>query len=159
MIERKLTNIKAFMHAFLMTDTWDDWQLTGAELSLAVSWSIDGAVNRSFFAEEEDSDNSPDTAYMPWGQLRPAVLSLIRGNHTPSSFRFMLLPPAALSDDKDPSGSAIERVCRIRFAEGCLYAASAVTMKEFSLDKEPERLWDAALSRFLDEKGIDYEIL
>ena len=35
---------------------------------------------------------------------------------------------------------------------------SAVDFRTFSMDKEPEQTWNTAVLKFLDNKGITYEV-
>ncbi len=159
MIERKILMTKEFMRSFLTTELWDDWQLCEASITGAVTWTVDGRVNRAYYGED-GAGEMPAGEYMPWAQIRPVVLSIIKGKHTPLLFRFLLTPPETDGgEDAQAYSAEFVRVCRIRFADGHIYIASAVDMKQFSLDKEPERKWDEALSRFLDTHYIDYEEL
>ena len=155
MKERSIRQTKEFMRRFLTTELFDEWLLGEAMITGAVTWTVDGRVNRAYYGEDADAE-APGSAHMPWAQIRPIVLSLIRGKHTPLSFRFLLYPP---EDPGNPaSGSAdLKRVCRIRFHEGHILIASAVDLKTFTMDKEPERAWDEELSRFLDTHSLDFE--
>ena len=156
MIERKILQSKEFMRSFLTTELWDEWLVQEATITGGVTWSVDGHINRDYYKEEIGEDEMPQSDCMPWAKIRPIALSLIRGKRTPLSFRFLLYPP---EDPGDPATSSadVKRVCRIRFQEGQLFIASAVDLKNFTLDKEPERAWDGALSRFLDAHSLSYE--
>lgn len=136
------------MRLLLTTELFDDWRLTKAQLSCANTWTVDGQINRDYY-DRDDAEAEPqspeDSAFSRWSSIRPVILTLIRGKRTPLSFQFLFQEP-----EHD------EQICRIRFADGHVYLASAVSMKTFSLDKEPERAWDDALSRFLDEHGIAF---
>ncbi|MCR5177682.1 MAG: DUF5721 family protein, partial [Lachnospiraceae bacterium] len=148
MEERKVKSTKEFMRAFLTEDMWDDWLLVKAQIAGANTWDIDGTINKEYFAGGDETD-VPAGTYSRWEQLRPFALSVIRGKRTPLSFMFILQPPAALyAEHTDPG---CDRVCRIRFVDGSVMIASAVSMSTFTLDKEPERAWDRDLSAFLDD--------
>lgn len=155
MIERKIKETKDFMRKLLTESLWDEWLLTEAVISCDVNYTIDGQVNREYYGEDEE--NVPAGQYVRWERIRPVALSLIRGKHTPLFFRFTLRPPQSVTGASDDTG--IDRSVRLCFREGALYAASAVSLREFTLDKEPERAWDAAFSHFLTEHGIDHEEL
>ena len=142
------------MRVLLTEDVWDDWLLVQAQIVGANTWDIDGKINKEYFAGDDETE-VPAGMYSHWADIRPFALSVIRGKRTPLSFRFMLQPPATLYADNAVSGS--DRVCRIRFVEGSVLVASAISMNTFTMDKEPERAWDKDLSAFLDEKSIDYE--
>ena len=142
------------MRRFLTEDMWDDWLLVKAQIVGANTWDIDGMINKEYFAGDEESD-APAEVYSRWAEIRPFALSVIRGKRTPLSFMFILQPPATLYAENAAPGS--DRVCRIRFVEGSVLIASAISMNTFTMDKEPERAWDRDLSAFLDEKDIDCE--
>ncbi len=142
------------MRIFLTEDMWDDWLLVKAQITGANTWDIDGRINWEYFAGTDETDR-PAEAYSLWADIRPFALSVIRGKRTPLSFMFILQPPASLYTMDAVPGS--DRICRIRFVEGSVLIASAISMSTFTMDKEPERAWDRDLSAFLDSKDIGYE--
>ncbi len=167
MKERRILRTREFMQLLLTTDTFDRWLLSQAQLVCASTWTIDGHVNRAYYEDGDRDQNVPTKTFVPWSELRPTVLSLIRGKRTPVSFTFLFMPPEETDADTaaDPFLSAedgtadFDRVLRIRFQDGHVLAASAVSMRAFSLDKEPEHKWDEVLSRYLDHLGIAFEEL
>ena len=142
------------MRTFLTEDMWDDWLLVKAQITGANTWDIDGRINRKYYAGSDETE-VPAGSYSLWADIRPFALSVIRGKRTPLSFMFILQPPAQLYAEDAVSGS--DRVCRIRFVEGSVLIASAISMNSFSMDKEPERAWDRDLSAFLGANSIGYE--
>ena len=79
MKERSIRQTKEFMRRFLTTELFDEWLLGEAMITGAVTWTVDGRVNRAYYGEDADAE-APGSAHMPWAQIRPIVLSLIRGN-------------------------------------------------------------------------------
>ena len=76
------------MAKLLTEDCFDSFLLEKASVSCAVSYEIDGRVNPEFYQDDE----TPDAAYLflPWKSIRPVLFQMIRGKHTPLSFKFVL---------------------------------------------------------------------
>ena len=84
----QILEMKHFMAKLLTEDCFDSFLLEKASVSCAVSYEIDGRVNPEFYQDDE----TPDAAYLflPWKSIRPVLFQMIRGKHTPLSFKFVL---------------------------------------------------------------------
>ena len=96
MIALKLTDKKAFMNQLLCTEVFDHFLLAEATVTKDATFMIDGHFNASFYsAEELEDEGLADCKILPYARLRPICYQLIRGKHTPVSFKFILMlsPP------------------------------------------------------------------
>ncbi|MCR4763793.1 MAG: DUF5721 family protein [Lachnospiraceae bacterium] len=160
MTERKISQTKEFMQALLTRDVFDRWFLVEAQVVGANTWTVDGHLNHAYFEGDMSEETTPSGEYACWAVQRPIILQLIRGKRTPLSFRFLMMPPDDFARaEVESARTGMDRICRIRFQEGHVFVTSAVSMKEFTLDREPERAWDESLSRFLAEKELAFEEL
>ena len=84
----QILEMKHFMAKLLTEDCFDSFLLEKASVSCAVSYEIDGRVNPEFYQDDE----TPDAGYLflPWKSIRPVLFQMIRGKHTPLSFKFVL---------------------------------------------------------------------
>lgn len=177
MIALRIISMKNFMNRLLASDTFDCFLLEEAVISAASTITIDGRVNREFFAGAESeasvSETSPDGQipsfkrdFRPWAEIKGLCFDLIKGKRTPLFFRFVLhLMPEKASAllekegcDTDPSGIKA-LVLNIRYDGSGAVLTTGTSFHTFVPSKEPDAIWDRALMKYLDLKGIDYELL
>lgn len=176
MIGIQITELKNFMEKLLRSDCFDAFLLQEASVATAVSYTIDGRINKNFFAPKEAADFIPDGCeFSPWSRLRPLCFDLIKGNRTPLHFKFVLqMMPAQLdallaegmhaaSLHHNSAGivsadamSINAAILTIRYDGAAIMLTTAISYTAFVPDKTPDKLWDAYILKFLDEKGIAY---
>ena len=76
------------MNSLLLTDTFDIFLLEKANLVVSNTLDIDGRYNPDFF---EGSEEKPSYEFTPWEEIRPLIVSLIKGKNTPLSFKITLI--------------------------------------------------------------------
>ena len=142
----EISNKKEFMNALLTSDAYDMFLLKEAKIKTANTITVDGRENKEFYGNDADitAIESP-YEYAPWQKLRPMITNLIKGRHTPLSMQVVLYlnPELAANILSDSAGSVDYLLLNIRFGEGTLTLTTAVAYREFTLDKEADRLWDA----------------
>lgn len=173
MLALEITSMKNFMNQLLTADTFDIFLLEEATVSTANTFTIDGHINQEFFytdgrdntAIPSDASGAP-FAFRPWSELRSLCFDLIKGRRTPLFFRFVLhLMPekaAALLEsrgcDTDPS-QVKALVLNIRYDGSKAVLTTGTAFHTFVPSREPDAIWDKALMKYLDNKGIGYEVL
>ena len=166
MIALQITSTKTFMNRFLAGDTFDVFLLEEALIQTAVTYTIDGHINTDFFPpEERTSDNLP-YEFQPWSETKGLCFHLIKGKNTPLFFKFVLhLKPEkanALLTGKNPlmDISQIKSlVLNIRFDGTKTILTTGTSYHSFRLDKEPDAIWDNAITQFLAKNDIPFEKL
>lgn len=173
MIGIQITELKDFMGKFLMSDCFDSFLLEEAAITVAVSYRIDGRINRDFFTSEEIQNSSLEAIpFLPWSQIRPFCFDLIKGKRTPLNFKFVLhLMPgrldALLSESSLAGNGGTElppskamsvnaAVLTVKYDGAVIMLTTAISYADFVLDKTPDKLWDAYILKFLEQKGIKY---
>ena len=133
MIALKITGLGSFMSRLFSGNTFDSFLLAEGTLRMGVTWQVDGKLNRDFFDKStwEDPSQRPYD-YAAWSQVRPSLRELIRGKKAPAS---------------------------IRYKDGEATLLSGISMKSFTINKNADILWDKAIRRFLQSKGIAFEPL
>ena len=160
-------NIGSFMSKLLSSDCFDSFLLEEAVIRMAVTYTIDGHLNRNFYESDVWDDPTQRPFIMqPWSEARGICREMIRGKKAPASLRITLrLKPEpmakTLAGDKDLQPGTADAVgalvVNIRLDDTGLHLITGVSWKSFSMDKAPDRIWDRTMERFLAAKGIDWE--
>lgn len=165
MISVTIQNLKSFMSCLLTTDTFDRFLIPEAVICTDAVFTIDGRLTEGFYTKEELTEKGfTEKEPLPFSALRPTFYSLIKGNHTPVSFRFVLmLSPENLrkvlsaSDtgftEQDVSGIFLN----LRYKDGALSCTTAVSYRTFSKSHDLDRAWDAYAKKFLSAHQILFE--
>ena len=164
MIELKILHTKEFMNKFLNSTCFDSFLLEEAMIQTYNIFSIDGHIQKTFYAPEE-SDQHPYPLSC-WCDMRNVCLSMIRGKQTPVSFKFVLHckkeTVAALLEVDAPALSPDQitaYVLTIRFSEGNITLTTGTAIQTFILDKSYEQIWDKYIRSFLSQNEIAFEEL
>ena len=167
MIALKLTDKKAFMNQLLCTEVFDHFLLAEATVTKDAAFTIDGHFNASFYsAEELEDEGLADCKILPYARLRPICYQLIRGKHTPVSFKFILmLSPENMANTLARSASGFTPndingiLINITFQNGQLLLTTGISYAAFSTTHTLDHEWDAMIQRFLRKNEISYEEL
>lgn len=167
MVALKITGVKQFMGKLLATDTFDLFLLEEASISTYNTFSIDGHQNRDFYSSEEWEDKQlRPYDFSLWKTIRPICFDLIKGTHTPASFRFVLhLLPEHVATILEKGDTAVTAdqvkafVLNIKYDGTTLTLVTGTAFHTFLPDKTPDRLWDHAMKMFLTRNEINFEEL
>lgn len=167
MIAWKITNVKQFMGKLLASDTFDLFLLEEASITTYNTFSIDGHQNKDFYTAEEWEDKEiRPYDFSLWKTIRPICFDLIKGTHTPTSFRFVLhLLPEHVASILQKGNTAVTAdqirafVLNIKYDGSVLTLVTGTAFHSFVMDKTPDQLWDVAIRQFLSKKEISYEEL
>ena len=180
MIAKHVTNKKQLMKALLAEETFDRFELVSGSVDTFAEFSVDGRYNAAFFGKtaddnagaegdpspnghSESSEGTPsEREFTPWQLLRPFFLSVIRGKNTPLSFKFVFRLPsdttARLFEDEGiriENGAVSGLLMNLTFDGTSILLTTGVSHRTFSMDREPERVWDAWVESFFGKTGID----
>lgn len=171
----KVTNVKQFMNKLLIDSAFDSFLISEALVKTANSYVIDGHINDGFYSETELSELEAQAQLenrifskklSRWYQIKPTVLSLIKGKKTPSYFKMSFyladenIEKLLSSIDTQIKSSDIDGLSMIiKYSEDELTVTSSLGLKIFSLDKSLEKYWDDMVLKFLASHDIDYEIM
>ena len=162
-----ITETGSFMAKLLSGSSFDAFLMEEASIHMAVLWQADGHLNRDFYTAQE-WENREERPYdlAQWEEVRPDFRSIIKGTRVPASFRFVLhLKPeaaAALLKAAAPETAAdnvAAMVLTIRYDEKGVILVTGLSVRSFSVDRTPEKVWDEAVQNFLASKEIAFEPL
>jgi hypothetical protein len=178
MIHLQAEQLGTFMGKLFSSDSFDSFLLEEASIRTAVTWDLDGHLNRDFYtAEEWDDKTARPWDLLPWSEIRPLCRELIKGKKAPVSFRFVLqLKPEYLSrtlhagaksasdmsaaarptaDSGTPSSLPVSALLlNIRYDGSAASILTGVSYSTFTLDRSAEALWDKTVIRFLESREI-----
>lgn len=157
---------KHFMNQLLKSELFDHFLLAEATIHGAVSYQIDGHVNRDFYDADKLAALTADgSEYLPFSYLRPVFFELIRGRHTPLylKFVFLLSPSNAkktiLSSDTGFGPDDISGIfLNLTFRDGQMVLTTGVSYRTFTTDHSFDIAWDTLAARFLTNHGLDFDV-
>lgn len=130
---------------------------------MGVGYVIDGHINKDFYQEEELSAFPGHADFIPYGEVRNTLFSLIKGKRTPLAFQVVLqLSPkncALLFPEGIHTHLIKNLLLHIRFDGSKARITSGISYTSFSPDKGPEAIWDEALTKWLCNAGIAFDRL
>jgi len=166
MIALQITSMKQFMNQLLVANTFDPFLLEEAVIGTASTFTIDGHINRDFYSNDETMPAEALYEFRPWNEFKGLCFDLIKGKRTPLFFRFVLhlIPEKASAllekEHCDVDSSQIKAlVLNIRYDGSKAVLTTGTAFHTFLMSKEPDAIWDKALRKYLDGKGIQYEEL
>ncbi len=162
----QITAMKDFMNRLLISDSFDIFLLEEAVIGTANTFTIDGRINKEFYAGTDGGDAPAQDEFRPWSEMRRLCFDLIKGKRAPLFFRITLqLKPEIAAEllCRENCGGDREQVkalaLNIRYDGTKAVLTTATACHTFLLSKEPDAIWDRELARILDRAGIAYEIL
>ncbi len=154
----------AFMSKLLSSDVFDSFLLEEARIRMAVSYVIDGHLNKDFYSSEEWEEAAKEpSGLIEWSRVRGTCRDLIKGTRAPSAFSFVFHLKSeymgrTLAEVPAETNDLVQALLlNIRLDNTGLHLVTGVSMRGFTTDRSPERVWDRTVSRFLAAKGIDTE--
>ncbi len=162
----KIKDQNQFMNRLLKSDLFDRFLIAEAQVRGAAEYHVDGHINQAFFEEDEAAALTEGGAeYLPFSYVRAACYGLIRGRHAPLYMKFVfLLSPesAAKTIASADTGFSPEDVggifINLTFRDGSMVLTTGVSYRAFTPDHSLDSAWDSMVARFLDKRGIAYDL-
>ncbi|MCH5343079.1 MAG: hypothetical protein J1E64_03495 [Acetatifactor sp.] len=161
----EITALKPLMNQLLAGDTFDSFLLEESTICTALTYTVDGHINTAFYPAEERGEECLPYEFQPWSDIKGLFFDLIKGKHTPLSFKFVLhyKPEQAASllaqAACDVDTSLIRAlVLTVKYDGSKANITTGISYNTFVMSKEPDAIWDKAVAGFLTEKGISFEI-
>lgn len=162
MIALALTDVKECMSKLLLSETFDPFYFIEGEIVTYSTFSIDGFLRKEFF----DAEDAPQREYALWKDVREFCFSIIKGKHTPLSFKFILglsnsnIEKLLLQQELDFKPQDVRGLyINLKFDGQNLQCITGTAMNLFTMDKSLEQAWDKMIQKFFTQKEIKYEVL
>lgn len=156
MFSGTIEDLKSFMSALLIGDTFDSWEVVEAKAETFFELSVNGRIRKSFFDNEDDVIRE----FVVWKEIKDFFYRMIKGKRLPGLFRIVLCAEEQATEEflkkcgADTSEKGSRLLLNIRYSNGECSVTGGVSHQTFSLDKTLEQAWDQELQRILKEKGI-----
>lgn len=162
MVAFQIQDRKAFTKALFLTETFDWFLVQEAVIVTFNTFTIQGAVHRTYYSEEElETERIED--YSCWKRLRPFCFSLIKGQKLPERFSITLRLPKKQTErflqERCASYSPEEvggLFLQIRYENQSLTAVTGVSLREFRMEKTLEHEWDEQIRAFLKQQKLPF---
>ncbi len=161
-----ITSLKPLMNQLLAGDAFDIFLLEEAVIRTALTYTVDGHINKEFYPPEEREKDCLPYDLKPWSEIKSLCFHLIKGKNTPLAFKFVLhlkpelTAPLLMGENCQTDASLIKAlVLTVKYdgTKACL--TTGISYASFVPTKEPDVIWDRHISRFLAEKGVSFEAL
>lgn len=155
MISENIADVKKFMSALLIGNTFDKFLATEVNITTYNTFHIDGHIKKAFYNNEEyEALGSP--LISSWETLKPICYNLIKGNKTPLSFKIIF----CLSHEDTASFLLSNNISlvpdninglflNIRYENNSLSYITGTSLNIFTLDKGLEQAFDSYISKII----------
>lgn len=155
MISLKINDIKNFMSALLIGNTFDFLSVSEVSLTTFNTFHIKGHINKNFYTTDE-LDELKDKNFSSWTQIKPICFNLIKGTKTPDRFKITFCMPSGDYDTlitKSGANLTPENISGLyvhfTYENGILSAITATSLSIFTMDKTLDQYWDNTIQSFL----------
>lgn len=148
MLVSNVNNTKEFMAMLLKKDTFDAFQVREVIITTFTTFEIRCNLNKDFFETEEEITRK----FCLWSELKPHVFELIKGNRLPKSIKIVFSANDTLLQSISPEASAL--FINVNFENNRLGVITGSSLKNFTLNKTVEFIWDEWVINFLEGNKI-----
>ncbi len=152
--------LKTFMNLLLGGEAFDSFVLCEATVTVGATYTIDGHINKAFY-EPEDPHAAEDNLYQYWSDIRPIVFQMIKGTRLPLGIKivFSFSPEdidAFVQQNHLPvSADQISGLyLNIRYEQEQLKITTGTALRQFTMDRTIDLMWDEYVLHFLTGLGI-----
>ena len=162
MVALKMEDLKGFTSKLFVGDVFDQWLVREVSIVTFNVFTIDGHIRQGYYSDEELEEKKIEEL-SAWKILKPFCFSLIKGKKLPESFQITLqLAPENVEiflkyAELDLRADQISGLyLNIRYENGDLHCVTGTSLKIFTLDRQIEVEWDAAVKFFLKQKEMPF---
>ena len=173
MLAVKITDTRGFMKHLLAGDLFDPFLFSEGTVTTFTTFSIDGTWHPDYYTAQDDGTDAAVTASDPtipaaltWKLVRPILFDIIKGRHTPISFRIVLRLADYNVEKLLASGApSIEAsqvaglFLNLNYQGSTVTCTTGTSLRVFTMDKTLDRVWDEMVLRFFRSRQIPYEEL
>lgn len=165
MVALQISDIKTLMSALLKGDMFDHFLVKELSIRQAYEFQIDGTISHPFYSEEElRALHLEGLEYIPYAQVKPICLEVLKGRRKPESFRFVfLLSPENQARTISHAGTPFRTedisgmFLNLSYKNDVLTCTTGISYRIFSMDKGLDAEWDRLAALFFKQHGIAVE--
>jgi len=146
-------DVKVFMNTLLTSEVFDFLEVRGVDITTLTHFNISGQKLLAEATEAADDEDKPKKAiYCKWHEIRPFVLSIIKGGVRPRYIKIIFSMDPGEARSLHENGAAM--YINLQFNGEEIYFTSATAQLKFSLDKSLDHIWEEYLTEFFKLNGI-----
>ena len=161
----RIKDVKNFMNQMLRMEAFDFFLLQEATIKGKASYVIDGHLEEGYYTTEEMQNLGLQKGdCLPYKEFRSLAFDMIKGQKTPSYFKFILVAPDALvskllekTEQMMQFQDVLGLVCNIRFQNGELMVTTGSSYRFFTTDKSLDHAWNQYIQMFLTKLDIQWD--
>lgn len=164
MVALKAEDLKGFTSKLFMGDMFDTWLVREASIVTFNTFTIDGHIRSGYYSDEELELRKIEK-FSVWKSLKPFCFSLIKGKKLPESFQITLQLGAGDTERflvYTGLDFRLEQIgglyLNVRYENGVLHCVSGTSLNVFTLSRQLEEEWDAAIKVFMKQQEMPYTI-
>ncbi|MCL2853599.1 MAG: DUF5721 family protein [Defluviitaleaceae bacterium] len=139
--------LNVFMGRLFKEGVFDIFEVRGLEVGAFTNFQISGALDRAF-------DEAPETSpgYCSWERIKPFAVAFIKGKKRPKAIKITLAYPSEDAAQVHPNAAAL--FLNINYENNEAQLSTAVSQRNFSLDKSVDGAWDDYIDAFFAKNNI-----
>ena len=150
----ELKEVKDFLNVLFTDERYDSFYLFSVKLDLAVSYEIDGKINKEFYTEEE-FEQLTNRQYICWRDVKKTILGYMQDGKLPDKMKLILM------FNKENITRLIEMnnilihpdniralFMNILISDNKLSITTGTSLNVFTMDKTLEELWDSTVEKY-----------
>ena len=126
---------------------FDAFEVRGLEVGTFTNFQVSGALDRSF---EDAPEAGP--AHCAWERIKPFAVAFIKGKKRPKVIKITLAHPS--EDTARIHTNAAALFLNINYENNEAQLSTAVSQRNFSLDKSVDGAWDDYIEAFFASNNI-----
>ncbi len=150
----EIKEIKEFLNGLFTEERYESFYLFSGKLDSAISYEIDGKINKEFYSEEE-LGQLENKEYICWKDIKKSVLGFMSMGKLPVKMKIILM------FNKDNINRLIEMnnipihpdnvralFMNILYSDNRLSITTGTSLNVFTMDKTLEDLWDKTVEKY-----------
>ena len=138
-------DVKDFMNKLLREEVFDNFEVHNIIINSFAKFDISGGL---YYAD----DTASDKKHTSWQKLQPYVFNIIKGNKRPEYMKFVFFAGDKMQAELSETKAVY--FLNIIFENKQILVTSAVMVKEFTLDRSQEYIWDTYVANFFKKHKI-----
>ena len=160
-----IKDVKNFMNQMLRTEAFDFFLLSEITIQAKGSYVLDGHLEEGYYSREElEASGQKVGDLLPYKEFRTMAFDLIKGQRTPTYFKFIFMAPEVLiekllekTDNSIQQQDVLGLVCNVRFQNGELQLITGSSYRIFTTDKSLDQMWDSYIQSYLTKLDIQWD--
>ncbi len=151
----EINDRREFTSRLFIGTTFDEFLLSECVITTFATFTIDGSVQRDFFAAGDEDAPREGQHLLPWKRYRDHCRLLIRGKQPPLFFRIVLQVPS-LPELQPEEGVSL--YLNIQYRDNSIRCTTGSSIRSFTPGMTPPGESERYILRYLESQGISFDM-